>query len=123
MGCYGIGITRVMGTVVEVSHDEKGIIWPKNIAPYNVHLINLIVNSTRTADAVYKKLQYAHIEVLYDKRSDVSAGEKFADADLIGIPYRLVVSEKTGDRVEVKERSKEKTILLDLEEAIRIIKS
>jgi prolyl-tRNA synthetase len=112
-----------MGTVVEVSHDEKGIIWPKNIAPYNVHLINLIVNSTRTADAVYKKLQDAHIEVLYDRRSDVSAGEKFADADLIGIPYRLVVSEKTGDRVEVKERSKEKTILLDLEEAIRIIKS
>ncbi|MDO8620696.1 MAG: aminoacyl--tRNA ligase-related protein [Candidatus Levybacteria bacterium] len=122
MGCYGIGISRLMGTIAEVYNDEKGIIWPKSVAPYQVHLIMINDKGLRIkkrADEVYEKLQKAGIEVLYDDREDVSAGGKFADADLIGIPVRLVVSEKTGDKIEWKKRSEEKTEFLSEEELIR----
>lgn len=115
MGCYGIGLARTMATIVEKFHDEKGIVWPKNIAPFLVHLVSLQVG--KKADAVYQALQKSGIEVLYDDR-DVSAGQKFADADLIGIPVRLVVSEKTGDMVEWKERAKGENELLTLEKAL-----
>ncbi len=97
MGCYGIGTTRLMGTVVEVLSDEKGIVWPKSIAPYDVHLIALAGGNAEVAseaDKLYELLREHNIDVLYDDR-DVRAGEKFADAELIGIPTRLVVSEKT----------------------------
>lgn len=108
MGCYGIGLGRIVGAVVEVQHDEAGIIWPVNIAPYRVHLIALQNSKVvrESADKLYQFLQAANIEVLYDDRVEPSAGEKFADADLIGLPLRLVVSEKTtGDEVvEVKRR-------------------
>src|SRR3989344_3116465 len=93
MGSYGIGLGRLMGTVVEVLSDEKGIIWPKEIAPFQVHLLSL-GQSSALANEVYQKLQAENIEVLYDDR-DLRVGEKFADADLIGIPTRAVIGEKT----------------------------
>ncbi|MDP3726743.1 MAG: aminoacyl--tRNA ligase-related protein, partial [bacterium] len=95
---YGIGLTRAVGAIVEVHHDDKGIVWPESVAPYQAHLIGIMNNESRIrerADGVYARLQKEGVEVLYDDREDASAGEKFADADLIGIPVRLVVSEKT----------------------------
>jgi len=115
---YGIGITRLIGVLVEVFHDDKGIVWPKNVAPYQVHLVGL----NEKAEEVYKKLIDAGIEVLFDDRDGVNAGEKFADCDLLGMPVRLVVSNKTGEQVEWKERSDEKTELLNLEEVINRLK-
>ncbi len=108
MGCYGIGLGRLMGAIVEASHDDKGIIWPKSVAPFLVHLLQ-IENTPKVKKAVlklYADLQKENITVLYDDRQDKSAGEKFAEADLLGIPYRIVVSEKTlvKNSVEVKER-------------------
>jgi prolyl-tRNA synthetase len=97
MGCYGIGLGRVMGTVVEVLSDEKGIVWPRTIAPFHIHLISIEGKSPETAkeaERLYKELSERGIEVLWDDR-DVRAGEKFADADLIGIPHRLVVSDRS----------------------------
>ncbi len=115
-GSYGIGITRAMGTLVEVNHDEKGILWPKNVAPFAVHLIEL--PGAKNVKEVYDSLIDKSIEVLWDDRM-VSAGEKFSDADLIGIPVRLVVSEKTQDKIEWKERAKQKTELLSLDEVVK----
>lgn len=97
MGSYGIGPGRLMGTVVEVLSDEKGIVWPKEIAPFPVHLISITNGNAEVmaeADRLYELLKENGIEALYDDR-DVRAGEKFADADLIGIPSRIVISEKT----------------------------
>ncbi|HOM32994.1 MAG TPA: His/Gly/Thr/Pro-type tRNA ligase C-terminal domain-containing protein [Candidatus Paceibacterota bacterium] len=116
MGCYGIGVGRLMGTIVEVSHDDKGIIWPLSVAPFAIHLIK--INSPdskinqkikKEADKVYQQFIKKDIEILYDDREEKSAGEKFIDADLIGIPYRLVISEKTLQReaVEIKNRNSE----------------
>jgi len=96
MGCYGIGVGRTLATIVEVHHDEKGIIWPKSVAPYLVHLVGLNLEDAEIrdfADGVYASLKAAGIEVLYDDR-DTRAGEKFADSDLLGMPYRVVVSKK-----------------------------
>ncbi len=97
LGSYGIGITRLMGTIVELFADEKGIVWPESIAPFRVHLVELSGDSeeVRTeANELYQTLTQAGISVLWDDR-DLRAGEKFADSDLIGIPLRIVVSEKT----------------------------
>ncbi len=96
MGCYGIGTSRMVGTVVEASHDEKGIIWPKSVAPYLVHLISLGADEEvkKEAEKIYADLKKDGFEVLFDDR-DVSAGKKFNDADLIGIPLRLTVSNRT----------------------------
>lgn len=104
-GSYGIGQTRVMGVVVEVSHDDKGIIWPEAIAPYKFHLLGVGSSEfvVRRSTEIYNQLLKLGQEILFDDREE-SAGVKFADADLIGIPYRLVVSDKTGDKVEVKNR-------------------
>ncbi|HLD91852.1 MAG TPA: aminoacyl--tRNA ligase-related protein [Patescibacteria group bacterium] len=113
MGCYGIGITRTMGVIVEKFHDEKGIIWPKSVSPFDVHLIGL----NKKGEDVYKKLKDKNIDCLFDDR-DIPAGEKFADADLIGIPVRLVVSDKTGDKIEYKERSSNEVNLLAFDEVI-----
>lgn len=110
MGSYGIGTSRVMGVIVEKFHDEKGIIWPTQIAPFRVHLISL-PGVENQAQELYSKLQAQGIEVFWDDR-DVSAGNKFADADLIGIPIRLVVSQKTNGQVEWKERQTPETTLL-----------
>jgi prolyl-tRNA synthetase len=115
-GSYGIGSTRVMGAVVEVSNDDKGIVWPKSIAPFDAHLVEL--PGAKSAKKIYKKLQDSGVDVLWDDR-EVGAGEKFTDADLIGIPVRLVVSDKTGDKVEWKERSSEKVENITIDEVVK----
>lgn len=123
MGCYGIGLGRLMATIVETHHDKKGIIWPQEVAPYQAHLINITNKSTnKYANEIYEELERAGIEVLYDEREEIGAGEKFADADLIGIPVRLVISEKTKDKIEWKKRDEEKTELLETEEVIGRLK-
>lgn len=109
MGSYGIGVTRLIGVLVEKFADEKGIVWPKSVAPYVVHLVGLNLEDTSVrdfADGVYASFKDKGIEVLFDDR-EARAGEKFADSDLIGIPYRVVVSKKTKEegRFEVVERS------------------
>lgn len=109
MGCYGIGLGRLMGAIVEALADEKGIIWPEEIAPFPIHLISITSGNKdviKEADRIYELLSSNGIEILYDDR-DARAGEKFADADLIGIPTRIVVSEKTmaEGSVEVSARA------------------
>lgn len=117
MGCYGIGTSRLMGAVAEVLNDDKGLLWPESVAPFRIHLIELGEGLGKQA---YEDLQAAGIEVLYDER-EASAGTKFQDADLIGIPYRLVASEKTGDKVEIKRRSEKESQIMDIDEAIKLI--
>ena len=118
MGCYGIGLGRLMGAVVEVYHDEKGIVWPESVAPFQVHLLSLDQNEE--TEKIYQELINKKIEVLYDDR-EASAGEKFADADLIGIPWRIVVSKKSLEKggVEVKERKEEKTEIMEIKELLK----
>lgn len=115
MGCYGIGVSRTMGVIVEKFNDGKGIIWPKSIAPFDIHLIEL--SGAKDTEKIYNDLKSAGVDVLWDNR-ETSAGEKFADSDLIGIPVRLVVSAKTGDKIEYKERDSEKTELLGFNEVL-----
>ncbi len=117
-GCYGIGLGRLMGTIVEVSHDDRGIIWPKSVAPFQVVLVSLGDEKvTETAEKIYHDMQNRGLEVIYDDRNE-SAGVKLSDADLIGIPVRLVVSKKTldADSVEIKERTSDKSRLVRLDE-------
>ncbi|MBI2330427.1 hypothetical protein HYU94_03475 [Candidatus Daviesbacteria bacterium] len=116
-GCYGLGVSRVMGAIVEVFHDDKGIIWPESVAPFKVHIVGL----DGEGDKVYKLLLAEGVEVLFDDRVDVSAGVKFADADLIGVPYRVVVSKKTKDQLEVKKRNEKETKFVTLEELLEVI--
>jgi prolyl-tRNA synthetase len=118
MGCYGLGITRLMGSIVETYNDEKGIIWPNNVAPFSIHLIDL--ENFKKADEIYEILQNQNYEVLYDDRTEKTAGEKFNDCDLMGIPLRIVISKKTGeDKVEVKKRGEEKTQLINIKDLIK----
>ncbi len=122
MASYGIGPGRLMGTVVETSHDDRGILWPENIAPYRVHLIALD-GGEQKADALYDELNEKEIEVLYDNRTDKTAGEKFADADLIGCPIRLVVSEKSIQKggIELKRRCESSSRVLSEEEILNSV--
>jgi len=127
MGCYGIGVGRLMATIVEIHNDKKGIIWPKTVAPFLVHLIQ-IENTKKVkqaAEKVYQNLQSKNIEVLYDDREEASAGEKFVEADLIGIPYRIVISERTlkEGSVEIKKRDKEKAKLIKISRLSQFLKS
>ncbi len=107
MGCYGIGMSRLVGTIAEVFADDKGLVWPRGVAPAQVYLVRLGEDQKvfAAADEAYHKLQEQGIEVIYDDR-EARAGEKFADADLLGIPYRVVVSDKTVDanNFELKKR-------------------
>jgi prolyl-tRNA synthetase len=109
LGSYGIGITRLMGVIVEHFADERGIVWPKAVAPFQIHLVSLCREDEhiKAADELYQTLTKAGVDVLYDDRSDVQAGEKFADSDLIGIPARIVISKKLIDKgvLEYKERT------------------
>ncbi len=116
MGSYGIGVPRLMGVAVEVFSDNKGIIWPDSIAPFKVHLISL--NQNQTTEKIYKTLRRKKISVLYDDRKEKRAGEKFADADLIGCPIRIVISEKTliNQSAEVKKRNSSQTQLIKIKE-------
>ena len=103
LGSYGIGITRLMGVIAEHFADEKGMIWPEAVAPFKVHLLSL--NQNEKSEEIYKALTVSGMEVLFDDR-DMSPGGKFADTDLIGLPYQLVVSEKNlrENKVEIKNR-------------------
>jgi prolyl-tRNA synthetase len=114
MGCYGIGIGRTMATLVEQFHDDRGIIWPLSVAPFKVHLISL-KGAEESAEKIYQDLLNSGVEVLYDER-DASAGVKFADSDLIGIPNRVVVSPKTllQGSVEVKKRAQKDFQLVEI---------
>lgn len=123
MGCYGIGPSRLMGTIVEILHDEKGIIWPEEVAPFRVHLVLLSGKENKErnkaeADALYEKLTLKGVEVLYDDREEAGAGEKFADSDLIGCPIRIVISDKTlkEGSAEIKLRSSQDSELVKLEQ-------
>jgi prolyl-tRNA synthetase len=116
MGSYGIGLGRAMGVVAELYNDEKGIIWPKEIAPAQVYLISI----EKDATDLYLELQNQGIETIYDDRN-ISVGEKFNDADLIGVPYRLVVSPKTKELIGFKKREEDTETLLTKEKAINLI--
>ena len=124
MGCYGMGPSRIMGALVEVMHDDKGIIWPKEVAPFAVHLVTLGAddNVKQESEKLYEKLSAKGVEVLWDDR-DAQAGAKLADADLIGIPVRLVVSKKTlaEDSVELKERNKKDAEMVKLSDILKKI--
>lgn len=124
MGCYGIGIGRTLAAIVEAHHDEKGIVWPENIAPYMVVICQLGTDEAvaEAAYEMYQKLTDSGVAVLYDDRTDARPGEKFADADLLGIPYRVVVSAKTvaAQKFEVKKRTSDETTLLDLQGVIKM---
>jgi len=114
---YGIGITRLLGTLVEVFHDDKGIVWPNIVAPYEVHLVDLRKPPINSDEQIYERLKSAGIETLLDD-TDRPAGEKFADADLLGIPVRLIISEKNRDKIEWKERNKSESEILEVDEGI-----
>jgi len=126
MGSYGIGPARLMGTVVEALADDKGIIWPETIAPFRLHLLSLgeDENVKKEAENVYDVLMKKNIEVLFDDRNEISPGEKFADADLLGMPYRVVVSARSmkENGIEVKKRNEEKGKIISLDELLVLLK-
>ncbi len=126
MGSYGIGPARLMGTVVEALSDDKGIIWPESIAPFLVHLLSLgeDENVIKEANKIYEVLIEKNIEVLFDDRGAISPGEKFADADLIGMPYRAVVSLRSmkENGIEIKKRSEEKGRVVSIDELLTLLK-
>ena len=125
MGCYGIGPGRLMGAVVEVLSDDKGIIWPETIAPFTLHLLVLGEDKAvrDEAEKTFKTLVEAGVEVLFDDRSDISPGEKFADADLLGVPYRAVVSARSikENGIEIKKRTEEKGKIVTVDELIGLL--
>jgi prolyl-tRNA synthetase len=126
MGCFGIGLDRVMAAIIETHHDEKGIIWPKAVAPFMVYLMN-IANSDKAkkiTEQIYQKLLKRKVEVFYDDR-ERTAGFKFAEADLMGCPYRLTVSRRSleKDAVELKYRDKDKVELIKISQIEKLWKT
>lgn len=121
MGCYGIGPARVMGTIAEILSDERGLIWPESVAPFRVHLISL--NTDEKAEEIYTALTTAGIEVLYDDR-DMSAGEKFAESDLLGMPYRVVVGKRSlaSGKAEVKKRTEDESQEMAFDDLVSFFK-
>lgn len=121
MGSYGIGPGRVLATIVEVHHDGSGIIWPLPVAPFDAHLLLIDAHERAAADAIYAQLDAGGVRVLYDDRDDASAGEKFADADLIGIPFRLVVSARSAaeKKIALKKRGEDKEALITTEDLLK----
>lgn len=125
MGSYGIGLTRILGTLAEVKSDDRGLVWPESVAPFKAHLIQLgdAAVVKKEAQSLYLAIgQKDGIGVLYDERS-VSAGEKLNDADLLGMPWRVVVSEKTiaAKKVELKKRSEEEAKMVTPAELKRLL--
>jgi len=122
MGCYGWGTTRTMGVIIEKFHDDKGIIWPEIVAPFKIIIVD-IAEKNDTAEKLYQDLQRQSVEVLYDDRQDKSAGEKFAEADLLGIPWRVVISEKTikEEKYELKRRGEENVEMVNRDELLERI--
>jgi len=118
LGSYGVGVTRVMGVIAEKLSDDKGLVWPEAIAPYKVYLVS-IGNVAEQADELYETLQKAGITVLYDDRNE-RPGAKFADAELMGIPYRVTMSERllSESKLEFTVRNSGETVLLTLDELL-----
>lgn len=141
MGSYGIGLGRFVGAVADVFKDEKGLVWPPQVAPFGVYLMEVktvpttpmagrgdrdpdrSVGKKGKSEETYRKLQKEGIEVLWDDREEATAGERFNDADLLGIPWRAVISEKTEGKVELKSRKEEKSTLVGAEELIKKLKN
>lgn len=126
MGCYGIGLGRLMGTIVETLSDDNGIIWPESVAPFKVHLLALGEDSEvlEKAEEVYNDLSAQGVEVLFDDRAGLSAGEKFAEADLLGMPYRVVVSKRSlkDGGYEVKKRIEDSGKIVSKDEVLDLFK-
>lgn len=125
LGSYGIGITRLMGVIAEKMSDERGLVWPESVSPYQVHLVGLDLHDAEVkekADKLYQSLVDHNVEVLYDDREETRAGEKFSDADLMGISLRAVVSKRSGEKIEVKRRDSEETEMLSGEELLHKLK-
>lgn len=126
MGCYGIGPSRVMGTIAESLSDDNGLVWPESVSPYDVHLITLGKDDLEnaTCNQLYIDFKAAGIDVLYDDRLKARAGEKFSDADLIGIPTRVVMSKKTLEQnaVEVKKRNSNETEMVNVSDLVNKLK-
>ena len=126
MGCYGIGVGRLLAAAIEQNHDDKGIVWPAPIAPYQVHLVSLgdKPDILAAADTLYQALQEEGLEVLYDDRSE-SAGVKFNDADLLGMPVRVTVSQRglKAGQLELKQRRADKPTLVPAAEAVTAVKA
>ena len=125
MGCYGIGVGRLLAAALEQNHDDKGIVFPSAIAPYQVHLVALNVENPDVAQAaenLYNRLEQAGLEVLYDDRAE-TAGVKFNDADLLGFPVRIVVSPRNLKQgsAEAKQRSEGDAQLVGLEEVVEVV--
>jgi prolyl-tRNA synthetase len=127
MGCYGIGITRIVAAAIEQNNDANGIIWPEPLAPFDVVLVPINMHRSETvrdaAEALYDELTGFGLDVLFDDR-DVRPGVKFADAELIGIPHRLVVSERglEANELEYRHRRDEESSNLNREEALNLLK-
>ena len=127
MGCYGIGVGRLLAAAVEQNNDQAGIVFPIPVAPYQVHLVGLNIATEEVAVAankLYRELELNGIEVLYDDREDAAAGVKFNDADLIGLPVRLVVSPRNlkAGVVEIKGRGDSESGAVDLDAVIGIVR-
>lgn len=128
MGCYGMGVTRIVGAAIEQNHDERGIIWPAPLAPFDVVLIGINMHKseqvTAAAEALYAELQELGLEVLFDDR-DARPGVKFADAELIGIPHRLVISERALEARELEYRHRRDTEsrMLKREAALELLRT
>ncbi len=124
MGSYGMSPSRLLGTLVELNNDEKGIIWPKEVAPFDIHLISLRPDQNEIETTrIYEKLKELGLEVLLDDRLKISAGQKFTESDLIGIPIQVILSPKTleTNSVEVKDRRTGETKILPIEKLVEIV--
>ena len=127
MGCYGIGVSRILAAAIEQNHDDRGIIFPAPIAPYDVHLVALNMADEAVAEAavdLYDRLWAAGIEVLFDDRTDAAAGVKFNDADLIGLPVRLVVSPRNlrQSAVEMRGRTSEEAEMVAVDDVVEAVR-
>ena len=123
MGSYGIGVSRLMGVIAEHFSDGKGLIWPENIAPYKLYLVSIGEKGTTEADSLYDELRALGVEVLYDDR-DARPGDKFADSELLGIPYRVTISDRSVEagQYEYTVRNSGETSLLTREQIIDTLK-
>jgi prolyl-tRNA synthetase len=127
MGCYGIGVTRIVGAAIEQNHDDKGIIWPEPLAPFDVILVPINMHRSdalrEAAEALYAELQDMGLEVLFDDR-DARPGVKFADAELIGIPHRLVISDRglEAGELEYRHRRDTESRMMKREDALNLVK-
>jgi prolyl-tRNA synthetase len=127
MGCYGIGVGRLLAGAIEQNHDDRGMVFPAPIAPYQVHLVGLNLSQAEvaaSAESLYKELWESGLETLYDDRADQAAGVKLNDADLLGLPVRLVVSPRNLNQgaVEVKGRQDAEATMVPVDEVVHHLK-